>query len=64
MHGTWINGKKIPTEEDSVINHDDVVTFGSTVYRGSGEYCPTTEKGTDVLLTCHIRYLPSTKSSL
>ena len=44
MHGTWINGKKIPTEEDSVIKHDDVVTFGSTVYRGSGESCPTLRK--------------------
>ncbi|GLA43761.1 hypothetical protein AnigIFM63309_001856 [Aspergillus niger] len=40
MHGTWINGKKIPTEEDSVINHDDVVTFGSTVYRGSDTFPP------------------------
>ncbi|PYH29834.1 FHA domain protein [Aspergillus neoniger CBS 115656] len=40
MHGTWINGKRIPTEEDSVIKHDDVVTFGSTVYRGSDTFPP------------------------
>ncbi|PYI05313.1 FHA domain protein [Aspergillus sclerotiicarbonarius CBS 121057] len=40
MHGTWINGKKIPPEEDTVIKHGDVVTFGSTVFRGTDTFPP------------------------
>ncbi|PYH95311.1 hypothetical protein BO71DRAFT_398096 [Aspergillus ellipticus CBS 707.79] len=40
MHGTWVNEKKIPTDEDIVIKHGDVVTFGSTVVRGTDTFPP------------------------
>ncbi|RAL02064.1 FHA domain protein [Aspergillus ibericus CBS 121593] len=40
MHGTWINGKRIPADEDTVIKHGDVVTFGSTVFRGTDTFPP------------------------
>ncbi|OOF92784.1 hypothetical protein ASPCADRAFT_210050 [Aspergillus carbonarius ITEM 5010] len=40
MHGTWINGKKITSEEDTVIQHGDVITFGSTVFRGTDTFPP------------------------
>ncbi|PWY91379.1 FHA domain protein [Aspergillus sclerotioniger CBS 115572] len=40
MHGTWINENKISSEEGTVIQHGDVVTFGSTVFRGRETYPP------------------------
>lgn len=36
MHGTWINGKKMPAEKDIAIDNGDVVTFGAEVTRGQG----------------------------
>ncbi|EAW11624.1 FHA domain protein [Aspergillus clavatus NRRL 1] len=40
MHGTWINGKKMPAEKDITINNGDVVTFGAEVTRGQDTHLP------------------------
>jgi hypothetical protein len=40
MHGTWVNHKKIPVNEDVGILDGDVLTFGVEVIRGSGESNP------------------------
>lgn len=36
MHGTWVNGRKIPFDEDVPINGGDILTFGADVMRGTG----------------------------
>ncbi|PWY75135.1 hypothetical protein BO70DRAFT_372874 [Aspergillus heteromorphus CBS 117.55] len=62
MHGTRVNDKKIPTEEDTVIQDGDVVTFGSTVIRGADTFPP-------LQVRCEIEwplpaYVPRERSSL
>lgn len=38
MHGTWVNEKKIPVNQDVTINSGDVLTFGADVTRGTGGF--------------------------
>ena len=36
MHGTWLNGEKVPGDKDTAIHDGDLVTFGAQVIRGTG----------------------------
>lgn len=38
MHGTFVNEKKIPVNQDVTINSGDVLTFGADVTRGTGGF--------------------------
>lgn len=38
MHGTWVNDRRIPVEQDVVVNSGDVLTFGADVTRGAGGF--------------------------
>ena len=38
MHGTYVNDKKVPIDEDVEINTGDVLTFGNEVTRWPGMY--------------------------
>ncbi|KAF7588354.1 hypothetical protein BBP40_005783 [Aspergillus hancockii] len=40
MHGTWVNGEKIPVGEDTTINSGDEVVFGTEVIRGHETFPP------------------------
>ncbi|RAL14277.1 FHA domain protein [Aspergillus homomorphus CBS 101889] len=40
MHGTYVNGKKLPSEEDYLLNQGDVITFGTEVIRGKDTFPP------------------------
>ncbi|RLL95638.1 hypothetical protein CFD26_105222 [Aspergillus turcosus] len=40
MHGTWVNCKKIPADNDVPIQSGDVVIFGTEVIRGEDTYPP------------------------
>lgn len=38
MHGTWVNDRRIPVDQDVVVNSGDILTFGADVTRGAGEF--------------------------
>ncbi|PYH41672.1 FHA domain protein [Aspergillus saccharolyticus JOP 1030-1] len=40
MHGTFVNGKKLPSEEDHLLNQGDIITFGTEVVRGKDTFPP------------------------
>lgn len=37
MHGTWVNGTRIPVGQDITIHTGDMLTFGTEVTRGAGK---------------------------
>jgi hypothetical protein len=36
MHGTWVNGAKLPQGGNVRVDHGDILTFGTKVTRGPG----------------------------
>ncbi|PLB35788.1 FHA domain protein [Aspergillus candidus] len=40
MHGTWLNGEKVPGDKDTAIHDGDLVTFGAQVIRGTETFSP------------------------
>ena len=38
MHGTFVNNKKIPVNQEVTIDSGDVLTFGADVTRGTGRF--------------------------
>ncbi|PLN81573.1 hypothetical protein BDW42DRAFT_185339 [Aspergillus taichungensis] len=40
MHGTWLNGEKVPGDKDTAIHDGDLVTFGAQVVRGTETFSP------------------------
>ncbi|KAJ0427029.1 hypothetical protein BJY00DRAFT_271520 [Aspergillus carlsbadensis] len=40
MHGTWLNGEKLPVDKDITVNNGDVLTFGVEVVRGVDTFPP------------------------
>lgn len=38
MHGTWVNDRRIPVDQDVVVNSGDILTFGADVTRGAGKF--------------------------
>ena len=37
MHGTWVNGVKLTGGRKTLLETDDILTFGATVSRGAGK---------------------------
>lgn len=70
MHGTYVNGKKLASEEEHLLSQGDLITFGTEVIRGKGEWPRT---GQQIALTLSFgatnsssasRYVPTGKSTL
>ncbi|KAE8354809.1 hypothetical protein BDV28DRAFT_130180 [Aspergillus coremiiformis] len=40
MHGTWVNGERIPVGKDITIRNGDIVVFGAEVIRGHETFPP------------------------
>ncbi|ODM16473.1 hypothetical protein SI65_07980 [Aspergillus cristatus] len=40
MHGTWVNDRRIPVDQDVVVNSGDILTFGADVTRGAETFPP------------------------
>lgn len=38
MHGTWVNGTKLTGGRKTLLETNDILTFGAIVSRGAGKF--------------------------